>query len=238
LCSECDGRHVSVVIPTLNEALTISRVISEVRSILPYAEIVVVDGGSSDGTAEIARRADAAVITCERRGYGEAIIRGVNHSSREIVVMVDGDATYDLSSLRQMVSEASRGAVVVGCRFHSKPQGMSVLSFFGNWVLSKTINLFWGLRVVDSQSGLKVFPRSLGSTFKRRDMTFSSEVLIRAKQLGLPIKEVRIRDYRRRVKGSKSKLRKIPDGFSILCFVVLERLLGSGAGAREGSVRG
>jgi hypothetical protein len=62
------------------------------------------------------------------------------------------------------------------------------------------------------------------TAFRQGDMTFSSEVLLRAKQFGIPISEVRIGDYRRRVKGSKSKLRKLPDGFAILRFILKERL--------------
>ncbi|SRR5579875_288803 len=227
MCAECDGRHVSVVIPTLNEALTISSVIQDVRNTLPKAEIIVVDGGSTDNTYEEALNAGAKVYICGERGYGRAIIHGATHATRDIIVMVDGDNTYDLSTLKQLVAQASAGSVVVGCRFHSKPQGMDLIGFFGNWLISRILNIAWGIRVVDSQSGLKVFPRELVSTFRQGDMTFSSEVLLRAKQFGIPISEVRIGDYRRRVKGSKSKLRKLPDGFSILIFILKERLIKS-----------
>lgn len=227
MCFECDGRHVSVVIPTLNEGLTVSRVVREVRAALPLAEILVVDGGSTDGTREAAREAGAKVVLCGRRGYGQAIMEGVRNATRDIVVMVDGDATYDLSNLRQLVAEASAGKVVVGCRFHSKPEGMDLASFFGNWIISKVFGLVWGLRVRDTQSGLKVFPRSLGAHFRRGDMAFSSEVLVRAKQLGLPVSEITIGEYRRRVKGSRSKLRKLPDGLAILRFILWERLAGA-----------
>lgn len=233
MCSNCDGRHVSVVIPTLNEGLTVSRVIAEVRSVLPLAEVIVVDGGSIDGTREAAWRAGAKVLVCRRRGYGEAIRMGARSASRELVVMVDGDATYDLSNLKRLVAEASAGRVVVGCRFHSKPEGMDLLGFFGNWVISKIFRLVWGVKVADTQSGLKVFPKWMASAFRCGDMAFSSEVLVRAKQLGVPIVEVGIGEYRRRVEGSKSKLRRIPDGLSILRFIIGERLLGRKVGGNE-----
>jgi glycosyltransferase involved in cell wall biosynthesis len=224
MCCDCDGRHVSVVIPTLNEELTISRVVGDIKSLFPNAEVLVVDGHSTDGTRREALKAGAQVVLSEKKGYGEAVIRGAKFASRDIVVMVDGDATYDLSNLKELVCHASEGYVVVGCRFHSKPEGMDLASYFGNWVISKILTLVWGIRVADSQSGLKVFPRSLVSHFTQKDMSFSSEVLLRAKQKGLPIREVKIVDYRRRVSGSRSKLRKVPDGFTILKFILMERL--------------
>ncbi|MEM0119926.1 MAG: glycosyltransferase family 2 protein [Thermoprotei archaeon] len=226
MCTECDGRHVSVVIPTLNEGLTIASTVQGVKTRLPRAEIIVVDGGSNDNTREEALKMGAKVFVCGERGYGRAIVYGAAQTTRDIIVMVDGDGTYDLSVLKQIVAQAADGSVVVGCRFHSKPEGMDVASFFGNWIISRLLNIIWGIRIVDSQSGLKAFPRTLTSTFRRGDMAFSSEVLLRAKQLGIPIREIKLAEYRRRVKGSKSKLRRLPDGFSILRFILKERLMG------------
>jgi glycosyltransferase involved in cell wall biosynthesis len=215
---------VSVIIPALNEALTIGRVVRTIREKLPEAEIVVVDGESSDGTATEASKAGAKVILCGQRGYGLAIRRGIQSASGDTIVMVDGDNTYDLSGLEELVTEARRGRVVVGCRFHSKPSGMSLISFFGNWVITKLFGLVWGCRIADSQSGLKAFPKLLSSHLRESGMTFSTEVLIRAKETGIQISELKLSDYKRRVKGSNSKLRVLQDGLRIIVFIVRERL--------------
>jgi glycosyltransferase involved in cell wall biosynthesis len=222
------GKHtakdVSVVIPVLNEALTIGRVVRSIHEKLPEAEVVVVDGESSDNTVAEAKKAGAKVVLCSQRGYGLAIRRGIQSSSGEIIVMVDGDNTYDLSKLEELVFEARRGRVAVGCRFHSKPSGMSLVSFFGNWVITKLFGLVWGCNVADSQSGLKAFPKRLSGYLRESEMTFSTEVLIRAKEAGMQISELKLGDYKRRVVGSSSKLRVLRDGLKIVVFILEERL--------------
>jgi glycosyltransferase involved in cell wall biosynthesis len=213
---------VSVVIPTLNEVKTIRSVIESVRKICPGAEIIVVDGQSSDGTAEEARRAKADnVITLKQKGYGKAIRTGLDSSSRPIAVMVDGDATYDLTTLPELVQLARGGGVGIGCRFHSKPQAMSVSRYVGNKIISIVLHAL-GISVADSQSGLKSFPTTLSRFLVEEGMAFSTEVLLQGRAHGLKIAEVTTKVYRPRSEGSASKLKVVRDGLSILSFILRE----------------
>jgi hypothetical protein len=154
-------------------------------------------------------------------GYGEAIRSGMKSSKRPIVAMCDGDGTYDLAVLPAMIQQVREGKVAVGCRFRSRPSGMSAVRYVGNSVLSTLLRLS-GIEVVDSQSGLKVFPRSLGGVLAENGMTFSTEILIRARLAGIAISEVETKGYNSRRNGSVSKLRAGRDGLKILVFILKE----------------
>ncbi len=218
------GSNITVVIPALNEESTISGVIDEIHRYLPKAPVVVVDGGSTDRTVLCAADVGALVVKCPEKGYGRAIKEGIKHVTTELVLMVDADGTYDLSNIEELAALADSNSVVVGCRFHSKPRGMSLVNYVGNWLLTRLIGVVWWLRIRDSQSGLKIFPASLSSSLREDGMAFSSEVLIRAKEAGMRVLELTIHDYRKRKLGSASKLRVLDDGIGILLFVLRSRL--------------
>src|SRR5215467_4286721 len=91
--------QVSVVIPCLNEAENISECVRRARNVLAkselHGEVLVVDNGSDDGSAELARAAGATVIEEPRRGYGQAYLTGFEAASGDYIVMIDADLTYD-----------------------------------------------------------------------------------------------------------------------------------------------
>jgi glycosyltransferase involved in cell wall biosynthesis len=222
-CVKEIGARISVIIPTLNEANGVAHVIREVRRALPCSEIIVVDGDSSDGTPDIAKREGAKLITVTKRGYGAAIKEGIRKSSGEFLLIVDGDGTYDLSNLEELVKCADQNTVVVGCRFHSKPAGMGFVNFVGNFLLSLLFRVLWFVPIKDSQSGLKLFPKKLGLTLSQDGMEISTEILVNAKRNFLRIKEVQIPSYRKRLGGS-SKLNPLRDGVRIALFVLKQML--------------
>jgi len=219
-----DYSDTCVVIPTLNEAATVGSVVGELKRAYRGVEVVVVDGGSDDGTATIARSSGADTVIPALPGYGNAVRAGLRFSRRPTAVMVDGDGTYDLSSLGEMVTIARSGEVAVGCRFRSKPHAMSVGRYLGNTLISLLLRTLTGIKAVDSQSGLKAFPRCLSSCFTEDGMSFSTEVLIRAKQRGMGITEVVTGDYHSRSGGSVSKLNAWRDGLIIGLFIVSESI--------------
>ena len=105
---------VAVIVPALDEHRTIGTVIRKVHASLPEATVVVVDGGSSDDTAERARIADAKIVLEKRRGYGRAIRTGIESVNAEFYIILDADDTYEVSVIRQMLERAKQGKVVVG----------------------------------------------------------------------------------------------------------------------------
>jgi glycosyltransferase involved in cell wall biosynthesis len=104
--------RVSVVIPCLNEEECIERCIQQIRLAFsePDTEILVVDNGSTDRSAELALKAGARVVEERRKGYGSAILRGLHESRGDYLVIGDADNTYDFSDARPLVEALKEGA--------------------------------------------------------------------------------------------------------------------------------
>src|SRR3972149_11707037 len=98
---------VSVVIPTLNEAGNILEALTTIEEELAYPkEIIVVDGNSTDGTKEIVKDTNLCKLIIEpRRGYGLALRTGMKHAKGDVVVMVDGDGTYEIEKINSLLEK-------------------------------------------------------------------------------------------------------------------------------------
>ena len=113
--------EVSILMPCLNEAETLGTCIRKAqRSIREHglsAEIVVADNGSDDGSREIARELGARVVEVETRGYGAALLGGIEAAKGDLVVMGDADDSYDFGAILPLVASLRNGAdLVMGCR--------------------------------------------------------------------------------------------------------------------------
>lgn len=215
----------SVVVPALNEERSISDVLSGIAKVLPGAETIVVTGNDkTDRTGAIALQAGALVVEQRASGYGAAIRTGILYSSREIIVIVDGDGTYPLDEIPALVAfQRAHGneTVVTGCRFHSKPMAMSTIRFAENMVASLLFLLLFWVRIKDTQTGLKVFPRSLGLQLKEEGMPFSTEIMTKAISLGYRVKELSTGIYKNRI-GGYSKLTN-RQAIAVILFMFKER---------------
>ncbi|MCH8051766.1 MAG: glycosyltransferase family 2 protein, partial [Chloroflexi bacterium] len=116
---------VSVIIPCLNEETSVGECVTKARAWLSGSgfsgEVLVVDNASTDATAEVARAAGARVIAEPRRGKGNAFRTGVRESRGRLIVMSDGDGTYDLSDLDPVVRPLEDGYdMVIGNRLEGE----------------------------------------------------------------------------------------------------------------------
>jgi glycosyltransferase involved in cell wall biosynthesis len=221
---------VSVVIPCLSEEQGIGWVIQRAREGLRSSglagEIVVVDNGSEDRTALIAAEHGAKVVVEDQRGYGYAYRRGFTEATGEIVLMADGDATYDLAYLGQFVDALGQGAdLVLGSRINGiDPGAMPFLHrFVGNPFFSWLFSAAFSLELSDVCSGMRAFRRSTfpPESFDQGGMEFALEMLVNAAQRQLRVLEIPI-DYHRR--EGISKLRTWRDGWRTLRYIASSKM--------------
>jgi glycosyltransferase involved in cell wall biosynthesis len=219
--------EVSVVIPTMNEEATIAEVLQKCRMALENFdvsyEIVVVDN-STDRTPEIAEAMGAKVLRGVK-GYGRAYIEGFKVAKGGYIVMADADGSYDLSEIPALLEPLMKGEadIVLGSRFKGKihPNAMPLLHrVIGNPILTWMINRLFGLKISDSQTGMRAFSRKILEkiSFVCMGMEFASEMLIKAARKNLKIAEVPISYYPRK---GESKLRSFRDGWRHLRFMLI-----------------
>ncbi len=224
------GQRISVVIPCHNEEEGIKIVLADMPPMVD--EVVVVDNNCTDSTASVARSMGARVVTERRKGYGAAYKAGFNQASGDIIVAMDGDATYPRSFipvLVEIMEEESWDFITCDRTGHREPGAGTVLRILGNSILNWSMILLFFIRLRDSQSGMWVFRRKILPRFNvtSDSMAFSEELKVEAfTKRDLRCTELPIY-YRARV--GESKLNMWKDGFANLLFMFRKRLGLTGA---------
>jgi glycosyltransferase involved in cell wall biosynthesis len=215
--------RVAVVVPCFNEALAIAAVIQACRQALPNAEIYIFDNASTDETAEIAQQAAANVVTVHHRGKGNVVRRMFADVDADIYVMLDGDATYDVSMLPLHVEQVCTQGLdmLVGRRVDDGDIGAYRAGHrWGNRLLTGTVARLFGGPLGDMLSGYRIFSRRYVKSFPALTLGFEieTELTVHALELRMPSAEVPVR-YFSRPEGSASKLSTYRDGWKILCLI-------------------
>lgn len=224
-----EERRISVVIPCLNEAESIERCVQLAREALAdndfEGEVVVVDNGSTDGSAELAEASGARVVHERRRGYGSAYLAGFGAATGDYIVMADADLTYDFGDIPRFVEKLDGGAqLVMGNRMDNiKPGAMPWHHrYIGNPVLTGVLNLFFRTGVRDAHCGMRAVRRDVLPQLDLRTtgMEFASEMVIRAAKQNLRITEIPIEYHPRE---GESKLSSFRDGWRHLRFLLIHQ---------------
>ena len=214
---------IAVLVPCYNEAQTIAGVVQSFRMNLPEAQIYVYDNNSTDGAAEVARKAGAIVRRERRQGKGYVVRRMFADVEADIYVLVDGDGTYDAAAAPRLVGELLAGPFdqVNGVRIHKSAKAYRAGHVVGNRLLSTLVSLIFGKYGRDMLSGYKALSRRFVKSFPAMSRRFEieTELLVHALDLDLPISETET-DYRERPEGSVSKLSTIGDGLRILWLIL------------------
>ena len=219
------GNKITVVIPCLNEEEGIPLVLERIPGFVD--EVIVVDNGSTDRTAEIASSMGAQVIHESIPGYGRAYKTGLRNARGDIVVTLDGDHSYPVDAISYLVESLIKSDVrfVSASRFPIQSAGaMSLKHKFGNVVLSVCLSILYFRWVRDSQSGMWIFYRDiLGKISLKSDlMAFSEEIKIEAiRNPEIGFKEIPIEFSNRR---GEIKLQPWRDGFRNLFFLFKKRI--------------
>jgi glycosyltransferase involved in cell wall biosynthesis len=189
--------NVSVVIPALNEEEPIADVVRECFATGLPSEIIVVDNGSTDRTAERARGAGAKVVSEPTRGYGRACAAGVRALSPEcnIVVFLDGDGSDCPEFMNQLVDPIARGThdFVIGSRTRGKrePGSMNLQQIFAGRFAGWLLSILYGVRYTD-MSPFRAIRRDALDKLSMREKTYgwNLEMQMRAARAGLRILEI------------------------------------------------
>lgn len=174
---------LTVVIPCLNEEQGIEEVLKRMPSFVD--QVIVVDNGSTDRTAEIARSYGAMVIREDVRGYGRSYKRGFASVTTDLIVTLDGDHSYPPDAISYLLEAFLHleADFLNASRFPVRdPKAMSLKHKIGNLILSLAMSLLYFRWVRDSQSGMWVFRRSIldEMTLESDSMAFSEEIKIEA----------------------------------------------------------
>ena len=211
---------IAAIVPCYNEELTIEKVIADLRKYLPSANIYVFDNNSKDKTAEIAKSSGATVIKEKRQGKGFVVQAMFNKVDADIHIMVDGDDTYELSQLHEMISmiQHDEADMVVGNRLKSyTSKSFRPLHTFGNKLVRSLVNKLFGADLKDIMTGLRVMNKSFVKNINVTASGFEveTEMTIKALKYGYVIREIDIH-YRERPPGSHSKLNTFKDGLLVI----------------------
>lgn len=218
---------VSVIVPTINEARNLPLVLAEIPD--GIHEVVIVDGHSTDGTREVARRAypGARIITQTGRGKGDALRCGFEAASGDILVMMDADGSADPAEIPRFVEALLGGAdFAKGSRYCQGGGSADItpLRSAGNTALSATVNVLFGTSYSDLCYGFNAFWRHCLPAIDVDCTGFEVETLINIRVARAPLTVREVPSYERcRIHG-ESNLRTFRDGGRVLRTIVRERL--------------
>ena len=224
---------VSVIIPVFNEEVTVGDIVTRTNKTLDHMEdsyeVLVVDDGSDDRSAVIAKERNAIVIRSTHQGKGFALRSGFRQAKGKMVVTLDADGSHkpeEIPLLLQYLME-NKADFVVGSRFadsEANKTKIPKINRIGNRLFNNLTGYLTGVRVSDSQSGFRAIRASLimKMNLNSHGYEVESEMLVKALRMGARIKETPI-SFDQRTVGN-SKLDPLRDGIRILYAIITSYL--------------
>jgi len=222
--------ELSVVIPALNEELTIVHCVEKAKKAIAAlgvpGEVVIADNGSTDRTRAVAEAAGARVVAVEGRGYGRALRGGFTAAKGRYLIMGDADGSYDFEQAPRYVEKLRSGCdFVVGNRFKGayEPGAMPFLNrHLGTPVLTGIMNLLFQTGLGDVNCGMRGVTKAAFERMglKADGMEFATEMIVKASLLEMRIAEVPC-DLHKDLRDRPPHLRRWRDGWRHLRFMLL-----------------
>ena len=221
--------ELTILMPCLNEEETIAICIAKAKKYMKdnqiNGEILISDNGSTDKSAEIAKKMGARVCYEEIKGYGSALIRGSKEAKGKYIIMGDCDDSYDFSNLNEMITELRKGnQLVMGNRFKGGiEKGAMSFShkYIGNPILSGIGRILYKTSIGDFHCGLRGYDREamLNLNLQSLGMEYASEMVVQAVKNNLKIAEVPVK-LRKDGRTKTSHLRTVRDGIRHLIYLL------------------
>ncbi len=222
---------IVMTIPAYNEEKTIGRLVSEIKKIVNKErydyKILVVDDGSKDKTAEIAKKAGAIVYSHPKNyGLAETFKTEIAKSlslKPDVIVHIDADFQYQAKEIPKLIEEIRNGYdLVLGSRFKGKIEEMPFIKKLGNIAFSKVVSQITSLQISDAQTGFRAFTKEVAERIPiTSNHTYTQEQIIRAVKLKYKIKEVPIYFAKR---YGKSRLITSTLGYAIRAWINIIRI--------------
>ncbi len=226
--------ELSIVMPCLNEADTLEICLQKAqRAILELqieGEIIVADNGSTDGSIEIAKRNGARIIHVKEKGYGNALMGGIEEAQGKFIIMGDADNSYDFGEIPKFVKKLREGFdLVQGCRLPGGggkvgPGAMPFLHrWLGNPIFSKMVRIWFDAPINDVYCGLRGFTKVHYESLDQRctGMEFATEMIIKSSLFKAKIAEVPITLHPDGRKSHAPHLKTFRDGWRTLRFFLM-----------------
>ena len=195
-----DQIELSIVMPCLNEAESLEMCLKKAKGYLQdnniSGEIIVADNGSTDGSQDIATQIGACLVTIKTKGYGSALIGGINAARGKYIIMGDSDGSYDFANLNPFLEKLREGYdLVMGNRFKGgiEPGAMPPLHrYLGNPILTRIGQILFKSQCGDFYCGLRGFNKAaiMKLDLRTTGMEFASEMLVKATLHKIRITEV------------------------------------------------
>ena len=221
---------ITVTIPAYNEAKSIGRLIKEIKEVMTNGRynynILVVDDGSADNTAEVAKKS-GAIVYSHPKNYGLAEtfkteLKKCLELKSDVIVHIDADGQYLPKEIPKLLKEIINGYdLALGSRFKGKIEYMPLIKRIGNIMFSRAISKITRMKITDAQTGFRAFTREVAQLPIISNHTYTQEQIIRAVKQKFKIKEVPIYFAKR---NGKSKLIRNPFEYAMKAWINIIRI--------------
>jgi glycosyltransferase involved in cell wall biosynthesis len=213
------------LLPTLNEEEGLQEVLPRIRKHFPKSKILIVDGGSTDRTKEIAEKFGCDFFVQSGRGKGNGIIEAMERiRDSETVAVLDADGSYEPLDVKKMMESLETNSIVLGTRLSKgNEKAFTRSNLIGNKLLNLAASVLFLKRINDMLTGIRVFKcKTLKDlNLKAQNFEIETEMTLRCVRRGVKIIEIPCRYYERR---GETKLNPLRDGFKILKRILMERM--------------